>query len=31
VTTAGSTIVEHDTFTLVQQNGQWLIDSQTVG
>jgi serine/threonine protein kinase len=31
VTTGGNTIVEHDTFTLVQQNGQWLIDSQTVG
>jgi serine/threonine protein kinase len=31
VTTAGETIREHDIFTLVQQNGQWLIDSQQVG
>jgi serine/threonine protein kinase len=31
VTTAGKTIREHDTFTLVQQNGQWLIDSQRAG
>jgi serine/threonine protein kinase len=31
VTTAGKTIREHDIFTLVQQNGQWLIDSQQAG
>ena len=31
VKTTGETIHEHDVYTLVQQNGSWLIDTQRAG